>query len=139
MSEQAEDTRVLRGSCTCGGIRFEIRGPVVGINQCHCSKCRKETGAGSSTFIPVEAKQFTWISGSDLIGAYDRCRECGSLAPDHNPRRGLYNVPAGLLDDDIGVKVAHHIFVGSKAAWDVIGDDAPQYEEGDCPPLIPVG
>jgi hypothetical protein len=114
-------------------MRFEIRGPIVGISQCHCDKCRKETGTGSSTFIPVHAKQFTWIAGSDLVlsGPYTRCRVCGSLAPDHNPKRELYNVPAGLLDDDIGVKVVRHIFVGDKASWDVIGDDAPQYEEYD--------
>ncbi len=123
------DSTILRGGCTCGGIRFEIRGPVLGINQCHCSKCRKETGTGSSTFIPVHAEQFTWISGSDLVGPYDRCTKCGSLAPDHNPRRALYNVPAGLLDDNEAVEVAQHIFVGSKASWDVIGDDAPQYEK----------
>ena len=48
----------------------------------------------------------------------------------------LYNIPAGLLDDDTGVEVAHHIYVGDKASWDVIGDDAPQYDEDDCPPLI---
>lgn len=127
--------RVLKGSCTCGGIRFEIRGPLVGINQCHCSKCRKETGAGSSTFIPVHARQFAWICGADLVGAYDRCRVCGSLAPDHNPSRELYNVPAGQLDGDAGVEVARHIFVGDKASWDAIGDGAPQYDEYG-PPLI---
>jgi hypothetical protein len=135
MTDEGKNDSVLKGSCTCGGIRFEIRGPVVGINQCHCDKCRKETGTGSSTFIPVHAEQFTWISGADLVGAYARCRVCGSLAPDHNPKRALYNIPAGLLDDDTGVQVAHHIFVGDKASWDVIGDDAPQYDEYG-PPLI---
>ena len=137
MTDEAKTKKdaVLRGSCTCGGIQFEIRGPFVGINQCHCDKCRKETGAGSSTFIPVHADQFRWISGADLVGSYDRCKVCGSLAPDHNPKRALYNIPAGLLDDDSGVDVTRHIFVGDKAGWDVIGDDAPQYDEYG-PPLI---
>ena len=79
MTYEGKNDSVLRGSCTCGGIQFEIRGPVVGINQCHCDKCRKETGTGSSTFIPVHADQITWISGADLVGAYDRCRVYGSL------------------------------------------------------------
>lgn len=136
MTDEGNNNVVLKGSCTCGGIRFEIRGPVVGINQCHCDKCRKETGTGSSTFIPVHAEQFTWISGADLVvEPYTRCQVCGSLAPDHNPARALYNVPAGLLDDDTGVKVAHHMFVADKARWDIIGDDAPQYDEYG-PPLI---
>lgn len=124
------------GSCTCGAIRFEVSGPLVGINHCHCSKCRKETGTGGSTFIPVHGGQLRWISGRASITAYGRCATCGSLVPDHNPARDLYNVPAGALDDDTGVQIAHHIFVGSRAAWDVIGGDAPQYDEDDCPRLI---
>ena len=51
MADKVKNGPVLKGSCTCGGIQFEIRGPVVGINQCHCDKCRKETGTGSSTFL----------------------------------------------------------------------------------------
>jgi hypothetical protein len=39
-------------------------------------------------------------------------------------------VPAGVLDDDPGVKVAGHIFVGSKAPWDEIAGSAPQFDEG---------
>ncbi len=35
----------------------------------------------------------------------------------------------GLLDDDPQVRPALHIFVGSKAPWWSITDDAPQFEE----------
>ena len=136
MADKTGSDVVRKGSYTCGSIQFEVRGPVAGINQCHCSKCRKETGTNSSTFFPIHAAQFRWISGEDLISDYDRCKVCGSLAPDHNPHRALYNIPAGLLDDDTGIKVAHHIFVGSRAGWDVIGDDAPQYDEDGGAPLI---
>jgi hypothetical protein len=39
-------------------------------------------------------------------------------------------VPAGLLDDPGGtLEVLHHIWVGSKAGWDVIGDDGKQHPE----------
>lgn len=43
----------------------------------------------------------------------------------------FYFIPAGLLDDDPGFRgYAAHIFVGSKAPWVCITDDAPQYVEG---------
>jgi len=35
----------------------------------------------------------------------------------------------GSVDDDPGVEIEMHIFVGSKAPWDHIGGDAPQFEE----------
>jgi hypothetical protein len=38
-------------------------------------------------------------------------------------------IPAGLLDDDPGVRNTEHIFVGSKAPWWEIRDDTPQHEE----------
>ena len=135
MAIEEMENVIRTGSCTCGALKFEVRGPVVGIGQCHCSKCRKETGTGSSTSIPVSGNQFRWVSGQDQISDYDRCAVCGSLVPYHNPKRDIYSVPAGLLDDYTGIKVMDHIYVGSKASWDVIGDDAPQYDE-DGPPLI---
>jgi hypothetical protein len=41
----------------------------------------------------------------------------------------MWFVPAGLLDEDPNVGVRGHIWVGSNPSWEVIGDDAPQYQE----------
>ena len=38
-----------------------------------------------------------------------------------------------MLDDDPGVGVGQHIFVGSKAPWDRITDGAAQYDEAMPP------
>lgn len=40
-----------------------------------------------------------------------------------------YWIPAGLLDDSSSSVVAAHLFVGSKASWDEIGDSGEQYTE----------
>jgi hypothetical protein len=40
-------------------------------------------------------------------------------------------VPAGVLTDGAaGLKVAHHVWVASKAHWDEIGDSGSQHPEG---------
>ena len=36
---------VIRGSCLCGGIKFEFSGPMSTSSNCHCSMCRKQHGA----------------------------------------------------------------------------------------------
>ncbi len=46
------------------------------------------------------------------------------------PGGGAHWVPAGLLDSDPGVRIAGHVFVGSKAPWDEIAGDAQQLVEG---------
>ncbi len=32
---------VYQGSCLCQGIRYEIKGDIGDIIQCHCQRCRK--------------------------------------------------------------------------------------------------
>ncbi len=64
-------------------------------------------------------------------------RTCGAHAPDANARKTAYVVPAGILDDDPSLVVGEHIFVGSKAHWEVLGDDgAPCFDAGSSGPPI---
>jgi hypothetical protein len=41
----------------------------------------------------------------------------------------VHGVALGTIDGDPGVRIEMHIFVGSKAPWDHIGGNAPQYPE----------
>jgi len=41
----------------------------------------------------------------------------------------IHGVTLGSVDDDAGVEINMHIFVGSKAPWDHIGGNAPQFAE----------
>jgi hypothetical protein len=127
---------MIRGSCLCGGVRFEAR-EVPLIVLCHCSICRKANGAAFEAGAAVPAADFRLIDGAELIRHYESspgnqrafCSVCGSRAPSLSRDRNLYFVPAGLLDDDPGVRPALHIFVGSKAPWWQITDDLPRFEK----------
>lgn len=134
-------TKPIRGSCLCGGIRFEIDGKIGPAGQCHCSKCRKVSGTDGNAVFYTSATSFRWLAGEALIHRFpvpgDKdwssrfCRQCGSPAPHSDKDGKFFFVPAGLLDDDPGFRgYAAHIFVGSKAPWVSITDAAPQYEAG---------
>ena len=128
---------MIRGSCLCGGVRFEFPRAVTPIGMCHCSLCRKVSGAASNASLLVPTSELEWLAGEDLLQVYTRptgwrttfCRTCGSPLPELHPSGGAYWVPAGVLDDDPGVRIGGHIFVGSKAPWDEVGGSAPQFEE----------
>ena len=129
---------MLRGSCLCGAIRFESKGLHSKIGFCHCSRCRKCSGGGYGAGIKVGYADLTFLSGQELLTSgpkHSFCRICGSPMPDANPAKTMYDVPVGCLDGDPPLAIGDHIFVGSKASWDVIGDDAPQHAEGG-PPLV---
>ncbi len=57
------------------------------------------------------------------------CKTCGSRVPGRNDASRMF-VPAGTLSDaDNELTVIHHIWVGSKASWDEIGDFGKQHLE----------
>ena len=129
---------MIRGSCLCGEVRFEYARSVTQVGMCHCSLCRKVSGTASNATIVVPETDFKWIAGEELRRVYTRptgwkttfCANCGSPLPQTLRDSAAYWVPAGLLDDDPGLRIAGHIFVSSKAAWDEIAGDAPQFQEG---------
>ena len=100
----------IRGSCLCGSVAFEIRGPYRGFQYCHCSRCRKKTGATNVANIFVPVDQFEWIRGEDLTKRYDLpnakywstafCTECGSAVPWKSRTGKAMLVGAGSLYDD---------------------------------------
>jgi hypothetical protein len=130
---------MLKGSCLCGGIRFEATGLHSKVRFCHCSRCRKCAGSNAAGWITIRFDDLRWLAGQDLLTGglkHSFCRVCGSPMPDPVARDTLYEIPVGCLDDDPQLLIGEHIFVGSKAHWEVIGDDAPQYEKNTPTGLI---
>jgi hypothetical protein len=142
--------QMIHGSCLCGEIRFEFSKPAGPFELCHCSRCRKVTGSAFFSGLYVRIEDFRLVQGEDLITTYEApilrtppayrvsfCRRCGSPVPNPGPerpwRQGVLEIPAGLLDDDPGMKPDKHIFVERNPPWFEITDDLPQY---DLPGLI---
>ncbi|HKX98285.1 MAG TPA: GFA family protein [Steroidobacteraceae bacterium] len=131
----------LKGSCLCGDVRYEVRGPFPSLYQCHCSLCRKQGGSVSNTGLIVSADKFRWAAGEAGIGRWQRssgfrswfCARCGSTVP--NPLRdtGYVWVPAGTLDDDAPFEVVAQLFLASRMACDRPRTDGLQFEE--APPM----
>ncbi len=135
---------MITGSCQCGGIRFEIE-KVTAITNCHCSVCRKTTGASFGTFAHVRSDRFNLLSGENLINpgyewtpghARSFCNRCGSPAPKYIDATKLVSVPAGLLEGDPGVKVLMNVFVSSKMPWVKLDDEVPKHEKW-APGFVP--
>lgn len=61
---------MLRGSCLCGAVRYEISGPLSGALNCHCTMCRKAHGAAFRSRARVKATDFRWICGEELVAYY---------------------------------------------------------------------
>lgn len=126
----------LTGACLCGAVSFEVSGTLPHLYQCHCSLCRKLSGSASDTATFLDKDQFRWLAGEENISSYktdtgyrsDFCKTCGSTVPHLMSNGNQVWVPAGLLNGEYDSKVVAHLFVGSKAHWDKIGDDGTQHD-----------
>ena len=129
-------TIIRTGECFCGSVKYKIDGDVYGARQCHCSRCRKAFSAQANSYARVDADQFSWVTGEDLLVTYPAggttgkkfCGQCGSTLCGIVEGR-VHGVTLGCLNDDDGIQIKAHIFVGSKAPWEVIPENAPQYDE----------
>lgn len=135
--------QTIRGSCLCGGVKYEISGPLKDPANCHCSMCRKQHAAAFRSRAGVAPADLRWVQGEDLLRFYESspgthrgfCSVCGSPMLNRVEPGALsgtgetrFAIQMGSLDDDPGVSPGLHLFVGSKAPWFEITDDLPQFD-----------
>lgn len=135
------DAGQLTGGCNCGAIRYDIETPPLVVAACHCTQCRRQSGAAFSVNLVVRASAMnisgspaTWQDDDTASGAAlarEHCGGCGSpirSVPSGSPK--LVAVKAGTLDDPSPHAPAMHIWTRSKLPWMTIPDGIPSFEEG---------
>ncbi len=129
-------SRTLAGRCYCGAVHYAVEDAFRYAANCHCSNCRRATGAAYKPFAGIERAKLTVTQGAESLlifgddKAHDaRCRRCGSLLYSQVRDGAFAHVAMGTLVDDPTIRPGSHIFVGSKAPWCTITDDLPQFQE----------
>jgi hypothetical protein len=133
---------MIRGSCLCGGVRFEVDRVVGPFELCHCNRCRKTSGSAFMAAVGVKREDFRWVSGRELVRVYDApivetppayrscfCECCGSPVPDPTSEDPWFEIAAGALEGEVGRRPDKHIFVEVKSSWYEIADDLPQLDK----------
>jgi hypothetical protein len=120
----------------CRAVSYTVPDEFIYALNCHCSNCRRTTGAAFKPFAGIERAKLRVSSGSDKLlivgddnGNDTHCKLCGSLLYSV-VRDGAYvHVAMGSLVDSPSIRPSQHIYVGSKAPWFTITDDLPQHDE----------
>jgi hypothetical protein len=128
--------RSLAGRCLCGAVHYAVADEFVYAANCHCSNCRRTTGAAFKPFAGIGCDRLRITKGEDdlmIVGDVNandtHCKLCGSLLYSVVRDGAFAHVAMGSLVDDPTIRPRAHIFVGSKAPWFTITDDLPQYQE----------
>ena len=129
-------SRPLAGTCLCGAVRYEVADEFRYSLICHCSQCRRATGAASKPFAGIEREKLQVTQGADALLRFGgdlvhdvRCGTCGSFLFSVVREGKFVHVTLGSLVDVPSIRPTAHIHVGSKAAWEPILDDLPQHRE----------
>jgi hypothetical protein len=127
---------MYKGGCLCGAVRYFITGPIRNIVYCHCSLCRRAQGSAFATNGIVEADDFELTKGAQNLTAYASrpgskkyfCRTCGSpIVSRKESAPDVVRVRIGTIESEIAERPIAHIFATSKASWEEITDELPQY------------
>lgn len=127
--------RTLSGKCLCEAVEYSVADEFIYAANCHCSGCRRATGAAFKPFAGIERDKLRVTRGKTNLmifgdeNAHDtRCKTCGSFLYSVVRDGAFVHVSMGTLVDDPTIRPTDHIFVGSKAPWHTITDDLPQHE-----------
>ena len=128
------DEPSYRGSCLCGGVRWEFSGKPFLFNHCHCRECRKSHGAAFASNLHVFPKQFRWLAGEERVSRFESspgvrrsfCPLCGGNVAIVLPDQVV--CPAGAMDDDCGAQPQVHFFAGEKLPWLELVDGIPAFK-----------
>ncbi|MDV9033748.1 GFA family protein [Pseudomonas sp. RAC1] len=115
---------VHEGGCHCGALRYRLVGTLEDVAHCHCSICRRVSGALVVTWVTVPRTAFTWLAGQPkhyLAPASctrmfcDRCGAHVALETTHSP--SSLDVTVATLDRPEQVRANRHIWTESRLSW----------------------
>ena len=125
--------KTLRGTCQCLTVRYRVEDSFAYALYCHCSVCRRSTGAAAKPTAGIPRSKITITAGAESIsivkaeeaqGWHDeRCGKCGSLLFALVEATNWAHIAMGMLVDEPSVRIEAHAFVGSKAGWEILPED----------------
>jgi hypothetical protein len=117
-------------------VAFTVDDAFLYAAYCHCSRCRRRSGAAFKAFAGIELDKLRVTAGEgELVyteesaqGYNAFCRRCYSPLFSAVSARQRVHVNLGVLADAPSKRPDHHIFVASKAPWYEITDELPRYD-----------
>ena len=125
----------MTGHCLCGSVKLRTDAAPIKAMHCHCSMCRRHSGAAFLTYVlfPASAVHFTGkppvaYKSSD-VARRSHCGTCGSpvsFVYETEPEN-IY-IPVGILDQAASVAPQEHWYADCMLPWLHLDDRLPRHE-----------
>lgn len=125
------------GGCFCGAVRFRVQGKPRYVNHCHCSMCRRCSGALFVSWATFDRAAFAWTHGQPRYLRSSRqarrgfCEKCGTALTWEAYRDGDHlgqtlDLSLGSLDDPNAFTPVEHIWAVDQARCLRFADGLPR-------------
>lgn len=126
---------MIKGHCLCGAVEWTAIATPRAVHHCHCSMCRRWTGAAFATLVWFNLQNDVVWAGtptvwrSSPIARRSHCSRCGTpLALTYDGRSDIA-LAAGSLEDPSTLEPSSHYGTESRLPWtDGLGQGLPQNE-----------
>ena len=125
---------MLKGHCQCGQLRYEADASVFHETACHCSVCRRTSGAPFVAWFSVPLASFRFTQGTPASfrssdhGTRSFCPHCGTTLTFQSSRYPQeIDITTCSLDDPEQVPPKDHIYTSTQLQWVQLADGLPSF------------
>ncbi len=121
---------MMNGGCFCGAVRYQIEDGDYRAGHCHCSMCRRTSGAPFVSWLVVPKDRFRYTGAEPALlqsSAHGRryfCAKCGTpvaCVVDSHPAN--IDITVGSLDAPEAIIPDFEIHTDTKLPWVITNTD----------------
>lgn len=124
-----------QGGCLCGGVRYEVTGPLRDVVVCHCSRCRRTHGHASaytkcaaSDLVLIEVNTLRWYEADGRRRGF--CAQCGASVLWRATDDATVSIAAGTLCEPTGLRTIAQIFTAEPGDYYELLGEGEHYPAG---------
>ncbi len=132
---KGRNAAAVEGGCFCNLVRYRITGTPLRIVNCHCTMCRRASGAPYVTWISVKSSSFSFPKmrpvhfSSSSRAERSFCDHCGTpLTFQYKADRATLDVTVGSLDEPDQFVPTMDIYTRSHVRWVPLAPGLKRYE-----------
>ena len=125
---------MVSGNCFCGYIRYEAGGTPFSETNCHCSICRRTSGAPFVSWFSVPVSEFRVIAGepssfrSSEHGTRTFCPRCGTPLTFTSTRSAAeLDITTCSLENPEALPPKDHTRTSAMLGWLKLADELPEF------------
>lgn len=115
------------GGCLCSAVRYRISGAPSYSVICHCTSCRKASGAQSVAWLTFERKNFSWLKGAPRSYSSSPgvtrtfCDRCGTpLTYENRGNADTLDVTTASTDDPASFPPTMEVWLEHRIVWEAV-------------------